>query len=80
MSPADTLQVLDRYSLVILPALAVAEQLGIPLPAVPALLGFGALVAHGRGSIPLMLGTLAMPTWRSISHGTSSGGAAAPGS
>jgi len=60
MSPADTLQVLDRYSLVILPALAVAEQLGIPLPAVPALLGFGALVAHGRGSIPLMLGTLAM--------------------
>jgi membrane protein DedA with SNARE-associated domain len=60
MSPADTLQVLDRYSLVILPALVVAEQFGIPLPAVPALLGFGALVAQGRGSIPLMLGTLAI--------------------
>jgi len=60
MSPAATLQVLDRYSLVILPALVVAEQFGIPVPAVPALLGFGALVAHGQGSIPLMLGTLAI--------------------
>src|SRR5713226_6757602 len=60
MSPADSLQVLERYSLAILPALVVAEQFGIPLPAVPALLGFGALVAHGRGSIPLMLGTLAI--------------------
>src|SRR6266849_2345756 len=60
MSPAESLHVLERYSLVILPALVVAEQFGIPLPAVPALLGFGALVAHGRGSIPLMLGTLAV--------------------
>jgi membrane protein DedA with SNARE-associated domain len=60
MSPADTLQVVDRYSLVILPALVVAEQFGIPLPALPALLGFGALVAHGRGSIPVMLATLAI--------------------
>ncbi len=60
MSPAGTLQVLDRYSLVVLPALVVAEQFGIPLPAVPALLGFGALVAHGRGRIPVMLGTLAI--------------------
>jgi membrane protein DedA with SNARE-associated domain len=62
MSPADSLQQLERYSLVILPALAVAEQFGIPLPAVPALLGFGALAAHGRGSVPLMLGTLALVT------------------
>jgi membrane protein DedA with SNARE-associated domain len=60
MSPADTLQVFGRYSLVILPALVVAEQFGIPVPAVPALLGFGALVAHGQGSIPVMLGTLAV--------------------
>jgi len=59
MNPADSLQVLQRYSLVVLPALVVAEQFGIPLPAVPALLGFGALAAHGRGSIPLMLGALA---------------------
>jgi len=60
MSPAESLQLLERYSLVILPALVVAEQFGIPLPAVPALLGFGAMAAHGRGSIPLMLGTLAL--------------------
>src|SRR5216684_2581841 len=59
MSPADSLQVLERYSLVILPALVVAEQFGVPLPAVPALLGFGALAAHGRGGIPLMLSTMA---------------------
>jgi membrane protein DedA with SNARE-associated domain len=55
----ETLQVLDQYAFVILPALLVAEQFGIPLPAVPALLGFGALAAHGRGNIPLMLSTMA---------------------
>ena len=57
MTP-ETLQVLDQYAFVILPALLVAEQFGIPLPAVPALLGFGALAAHGRGDIPLMLSTM----------------------
>jgi membrane protein DedA with SNARE-associated domain len=56
---AETLQVLDQYAFVILPALLVAEQFGIPLPAVPALLGFGALAAHGRGNIPLMLSSMA---------------------
>ena len=56
---ADPLGTLDQYAFVILPALLVAEQFGIPLPAVPALLGFGALAAHGRGNIPLMLSTLA---------------------
>ena len=55
MNAAETLQALDQFAFVILPALLVAEQLGIALPAVPALLGFGALAAHGRGSIPLML-------------------------
>ena len=59
MNAAETLQALDQYAFVILPALLVAEQFGIPLPAVPALLGFGALAAHGRGSIPLMLSTMA---------------------
>ena len=58
MSPTETVGVLEHYAIVILPALVVAEQFGIPLPAVPALLGFGALAAHGRGSIPLMLGAL----------------------
>src|SRR5437588_6972173 len=58
MSPTETVGVLEHYAIVILPALVVAEQVGIPLPAVPALLGFGALAAHGRGSIPLMLSTM----------------------
>ena len=38
MSPVG-LHVLEHYGVVILPALAVAEQIGVPLPAVPALLG-----------------------------------------
>ena len=59
MNAGETLQALDQYAFVILPALLVAEQFGIPLPAAPALLGFGALAAHGRGSIPLMLSTMA---------------------
>jgi len=54
----EILRALDQYAFVILPALLVAEQFGIPLPAVPALLGFGALAAQGRGSIPLMLSTM----------------------
>ena len=58
MTP-ETLRALDQYAFVILPALLVAEQFGIPLPAVPALLGFGALAAQGRGNIPLMLSTMA---------------------
>jgi membrane protein DedA with SNARE-associated domain len=45
---------------VILPALAVAEQIGVPLPAVPALLAVGALAAQGRISIPLVLGAISV--------------------
>jgi membrane protein DedA with SNARE-associated domain len=60
MSPADSLQILEQYGVVILPALAIAEQLGIPLPAVPALLAVGALAAHGRISIPLVLGAVSV--------------------
>jgi len=60
MSPGDGLQLLERYSVVILPALVVAEQIGVPLPAVPALLGVGALAANGRASIPLVLGAIAV--------------------
>ena len=59
MNAAEPLWALDQYAFLILPALLVAEQFGIPLPAVPALLGFGALAAQGRGSIPLMLSTMA---------------------
>ena len=58
MSPADSLQFLEQYSLAILPALVVAEQIGVPLPAVPALLAVGALAAQGRVSIPLVLAAI----------------------
>ena len=37
MNAAETLQALDQYAFVILPALLVAEQFGIPFPAAPAL-------------------------------------------
>jgi membrane protein DedA with SNARE-associated domain len=59
MEHAESLRILERYSLVILPALVVAEQLGIPVPAVPALLGIGALAAAGQVSLPLVLGASA---------------------
>jgi membrane protein DedA with SNARE-associated domain len=54
----ESLWILQRYGLLILPALVVAEQLGIPLPAVPALLGVGALAAAGQVSIPMVLGAI----------------------
>jgi membrane protein DedA with SNARE-associated domain len=59
MSP-DGLHFLEHYGVVILPALAVAEQIGVPLPAVPALLAVGALAAQGRISIPLVLGAISV--------------------
>ena len=42
MNPADSLPFLEHYGVVLLPALTIAEQIGIPLPAVPALLAVGA--------------------------------------
>src|SRR6266851_9058566 len=59
MSP-DGLHFLEHYGVVILPALAVAEQIGLPLPAVPALLAVGALAAQGRISIPMVLGAISV--------------------
>jgi membrane protein DedA with SNARE-associated domain len=58
VTAAEGLDLLARYGAVILPILVVAEQVGVPLPAVPALLGVGALAANGRGSIPLVLGAI----------------------
>jgi membrane protein DedA with SNARE-associated domain len=52
--------VLAQYAVVILPALVVAEQLGVPLPAVPALVAIGALAAGGEVSIPPVLGAIAV--------------------
>jgi membrane protein DedA with SNARE-associated domain len=58
MNEGDSLRFLEHYGVLILPALVVAEQIGIPLPAVPALLAVGALAAGGRISIPLVLGAI----------------------
>jgi membrane protein DedA with SNARE-associated domain len=59
LSLSDSVQLLERYGAVILPALVVAEQIGIPLPAVPALLVVGALAAQGRISLWLVIGAIA---------------------
>jgi membrane protein DedA with SNARE-associated domain len=58
MGSTDSLQLLGQYSVVILPALVVAEQIGVPLPAVPALLAVGALAAKGRANLPLVIGAI----------------------
>ena len=50
---------LDRCGYLILAVLVIGEQIGIPLPAVPALLGVGSLAADGRISLPLVLSTVA---------------------
>src|SRR5262249_139890 len=57
---ADGIQLLERYSVVVLPVLVVAEQVGVPLPAVPALLAVGALAAQGRVSVLLVIGAIAV--------------------
>jgi membrane protein DedA with SNARE-associated domain len=58
----DGVQWLERYSVIIVPALAVFEQLGIPLPAVPALLATGALAATGRVNLWLVVGAIIVVT------------------
>ena len=58
----DGVQWLERYAVIILPALAVFEQLGIPLPAVPALLATGALAATGRVNLWLVIGAIVVVT------------------
>src|SRR2546426_11418726 len=58
MDLTDSVQLLERYSAVILPVLVIAEQVGIPLPAVPALLAGGALAAKGRVNLLLVTGAI----------------------
>jgi membrane protein DedA with SNARE-associated domain len=48
MDLAHLMRWLETYSVILLPVLVIAEQIGIPLPAVPALLAVGALAAQGR--------------------------------
>jgi len=62
MDLAHGMRWLETYSVVLLPVLVVAEQIGIPLPAVPALLAVGALGAQGRVSIPLVIGAILVVT------------------
>lgn len=52
----DTLQVLLQYGYVVLFAFVLAEQVGLPVPAVPVLLGVGALAGAGRMSLAPALG------------------------
>jgi membrane protein DedA with SNARE-associated domain len=58
----DGAQWLERYAVIIVPSLAVFEQLGIPLPAVPALLVTGALAATGRVNLWLVMGAIVVVT------------------
>jgi len=60
MDVIGSVEFLERYSVVLLPVLVVAEQVGIPLPAVPALLGVGALAAKGRVSLSLVVGAIVL--------------------
>jgi membrane protein DedA with SNARE-associated domain len=70
----DWVQWLERYSVLVVPALAVFEQVGIPLPAVPALLATGALAASGRVHFWLVVAAVVVVTlpvdlvWRELGH------------
>jgi membrane protein DedA with SNARE-associated domain len=52
----DTLQGLVQYGYVLLFGFVLAEQVGLPVPAVPVLLGMGALAGAGRMSLALAFG------------------------
>ena len=54
---SETLDVLTQYGNLVLFVLVLAEQIGLPIPAVPVLLGVGALIGAGRMSPALALGT-----------------------
>ena len=53
---SDTLQSLVQYGYLLLFAFVLAEQIGLPVPAVPVLLGVGALAGSGRMSLTLAFG------------------------
>jgi len=52
----DLLTLVLKYGYLLLFAFVAAEQIGLPVPAVPVLLGVGALAGNGRMSILLALG------------------------
>jgi len=49
----DAVQGLLQYGYILLFAFVLAEQVGLPVPAVPVLLGVGALAGAGRMSLTL---------------------------
>src|SRR5437762_889714 len=53
---SETLEILSQYGYLVLFALVLAEQIGLPIPAVPVLLGVGALIGVGRMSPALAFG------------------------
>ena len=53
---SDVVQGLLHYRHVVLFLFVLAEQIGLPIPAVPALLSIGALAGTGHGNIALALG------------------------
>src|SRR5438552_8946160 len=50
---SETLEILSQYGYLVLFAFVLAEQIGLPVPAVPVLLGVGALAGAGRMSLAL---------------------------
>jgi membrane protein DedA with SNARE-associated domain len=55
---SDTLAFVVRYGYVILYACVLAEQIGLPIPAVPVLLGVGALAGGGQMSLAVAFGVV----------------------
>src|SRR5216684_8869192 len=53
---SETVQVLSQYGYVVLFAFVLAEQIRLPIPAGPVLLGVGALIGAGRMSPALAFG------------------------
>ncbi len=55
---SDTLAFVLQYGYVVLYLCVMAEQIGLPVPAVPVLLGVGALAGAGSMSFPIALGVV----------------------
>lgn len=55
---SDTFAFVLKYGYVVLYVCVTAEQIGLPIPAVPVLLGVGALAGGGSMSLPIALGVV----------------------
>jgi len=77
---SETLEILSQYGYLVLFAFVLAEQIGLPIPAVPVLLGVGALTGAGRMSLALAFGAVLAASLPRTSSGMSSDVGAAVGS